>query len=163
MLARQVFASGSLKEPEEFRFYLSGGFKAAIPYLIGLAEAVRSVDRECLEAIGAGAAVPPSGSYPVKAFMLHESATRHPSAETKVPTIELPLRRLVARAVRSELSDFKDGRRVGKPRYTTLEGYAYEITGGGPDPETCELSLTPFGVGLQALFGFGFDHEGLGQ
>ena len=34
------FESGQLVKGEEFRFYLSGGFKAAIPYLIGLAEAV---------------------------------------------------------------------------------------------------------------------------
>jgi hypothetical protein len=161
LLARQVFASGSLKGPEEFRFYLSGGFKAAIPYLVGLAEAVRSVDRRCLEAIGAGAAVPPSGAYPVKAFMLHESATRHVRAETNVPPIELPLRRLVARVVRSELSEFDGGRRTGKPATTILEGYAYEVTGGRPDSETCELTLTPFGAGLHALFGL--DHEGFGQ
>ena len=40
LLARRIFESGQLVKGEEFRFYLSGGFKAAIPYLIGLAEAV---------------------------------------------------------------------------------------------------------------------------
>jgi hypothetical protein len=157
LLARQLFASGSLQKtqagPEEFRFYLSGGFKAAVPYLVGLAEAVRSVDRDCLAKLGAGDLAPASGMYPVRAFMLHEAAI------PGTPPLELPLRRLVARVVRSELAGFDNGRRTGKPATTILEGYAYEVTGGGPGTETCEL--TPFGAGLHALFGL--PREGFGQ
>jgi hypothetical protein len=145
LLARHIFESGQLGEGEEFRFYLSGGFKAAIPYLIGLAEIIRSVDAVCLRELGVGHLMPDHGIYPVAAFVLHETAGPH------APPIRLPLRRLDAEAVRYELSRFdRNGHRDGKPDGALLQGYAYEIQ-GRPGKETSDL--TAFGAGLRALFG----------
>ena len=108
---------------EPFRFYLSGGFKAAIPYLIGLAEGLRS-----LPAVG-----------PVDALVLHET--------TKSGAIRLPLRRMTPDLIRAELSDFDpEGRRQTKPRGAFLEGYAYERDGE-------HWRLTAFGEGLRVLVG----------
>lgn len=144
LLARHVFRNGQLQQAEEFRFYLSGGFKAAIPYLIGLAEAVRSVDRRCLRALGAEHVMPDQGPYPVRAFVLHETAG--PGA----PSIRLPLRMLIAGAVREELAVFgADGRFRGQLPRDLLCGYAYEAVGAR------EYELTAFGAGLRVLFGFG--------
>lgn len=160
MLAHRLFKSGSLDKAEEFRFYLSGGFKAAIPYLVGMAEAVRSVDAQSLAGIGAARLMPDSGPYPVKAYMLHEAAMPHETAPQApdAPPIELPLRRIVASVVRSELSGYEDGHRTGKPVPAILDGYAYDVKGGRPGAEDCEL--TPFGAGLRALFGL--SREGFG-
>jgi hypothetical protein len=152
LLGRSLFASGSLRPAEEFRFYLSGGFKAAIPYLVGLAEAVRSVDVTCLERLGRADLMPGPGPWPVKAFMLHEAAA------PGTPPIELPLRRIVARVVRNELTEWENGQRTGVPDQGLLEGYAYEVASGPPGKERCEL--TAFGAGLRALFGL--SREGLG-
>jgi hypothetical protein len=144
VLARHVFRDGHLKKAEEFRFYLSGGFKAAIPYLIGLAEAVRSVDESCLRALNAVGVAPDEWPYPVKAFVLHETAG------AGAPSIRLPLRMLVAEAVRDELADFgANGRFRGELRRDLLCGYAYEPAGAS------EYEITAFGAGLRALFGFG--------
>jgi hypothetical protein len=144
-LARHVFQYGRLSEAERFQFYLSGGFKAAIPYLIGLAEAVRSIDASRLRDLGAGHLMPADGPYPVDAFVLHETAP------PGTPPIRLPLRRLDADAVRYELSRFdRSGHRRGKPDGALLQGYAYEVE-GRPGKETCEL--TAFGEGLRELFG----------
>jgi hypothetical protein len=144
LLARHVFRDGQLQKAEEFRFYLSGGFKAAIPYLIGLAEAVRSVDGRCLRALGVEHVMPDHGPYPVRAFVLHETAG--PGA----PSIRLPLRMLVAGAVREELAVFRsNGRFQGELPRDLLSGYAYEAVGAR------EYELTAFGAGLRVLFGFG--------
>jgi hypothetical protein len=144
MLARHVFRDGHLKKAEEFRFYLSGGFKAAIPYLIGLAEAVRSVDESCLRALNAVDVAPDEWPYPVTAFVLHETAG--PGA----PSIRLPLRMLAAEAIRDELADFDaNGRFRGDLRRDLLCGYAYEPVGAN------EYEITAFGAGLRALFGSG--------
>ena len=144
LLARQVFQYGHLTKAEEFRFYLSGGFKAAIPYLIGLAEAVRSIDAARLRALHAQDAVPDQWPYPVQAFVLHETAG--PNA----PPIRLPLRMLVAAAIREELADFENGRFRGELRRDLLYGYAYEPAGDGHEKS---YVLTAFGEGLSALFG----------
>lgn len=151
-LARRLFASGNLAKAEEFRFYLSGGFKAAIPYLVGMAEAVRSVDVDLLKRLGKAHLMPATGPWPVSAFILHEDA------EPNAPAIRLPLRRLVAESVRKELTGWETGQRTGKPDWGLLEGYAYEVTDGAPGRETYEL--TAFGTGLRALFGL--SREGLG-
>lgn len=145
LLARHVFRYGQLTKAEEFRFYLSGGFKAAIPYLIGLAEAVRSVDEGCLRPLGAAHVMPDRGPYPVKAFVLHDSAG--PDAQS----IRLPLRMLVAAAIRAELAGFVNGAFQGQLRRDLLYGYAYELDG---DERARKYKLTPFGAGLSALFGF---------
>jgi hypothetical protein len=145
VLARELFTFGQLKQAEPFQFCLSGGYKATIPYLIGLAEAVRSVDETRLDELGAAALMPGDGSpYPVEAYVLHEEAPR---------PIRLPLRRLLPEAVRDELAGFGDDeirRKKGKPDPGTLEGYAYEAE-GPQRKETCKL--TAFGVGLRELLG----------
>jgi len=146
-LARRLFESGELTTAEPFDFYLSGGYKATIPYLIGMAEAVRSVDRVSLRALGAEHLMPDEGTYPAGAFVLHETARDDPGP------IPLPLRLLDMEAVRSELRDFDAaGHRPGIPSSTLLNGYAYEIT-KRKDRETC--TLTAFGAGLRAFLGVG--------
>jgi hypothetical protein len=149
VLARDLFKYGQLGKAEPFWFHLSGGYKAAIPYLIGMAEAVRSVDAAHLVQLGGTGSMPGGGKpYPVEAFVLHDSA------QPGDKPIRLPLRRLFPEAVQDELKDFdiKDlkRRKKGKPDYATLEGYAYEATGQAGN-EACEL--TPFGAGLIAFFG----------
>ncbi len=152
LLARRIFESGQLVKGEEFRFYLSGGFKAAIPYLIGLAEAVRSIDKQRLRDLGVEHVMPDDGPYPVQAFVLHETAG------PKAPPIRLPLRRLVAAAVRQELTGYDQaGRRTGRPGSGLLDGYAYEVS-GRPGKETCQL--TAFGEGLRVLFGVTAERPG---
>lgn len=160
LLARRLFASGGLDKAEEFRFYLSGGYKAAIPYLVGMAEAVRSVDTRSLADIGAAHLAPKSGPYPVKAYVLHEKARDTPGTPD-TPPIELPLRRIVADVIRTELTGYRDGRRTGMPVPAILDGYAYEVDHDGRDKKTRELNLTPFGAGLSALFGL--SREGYGR
>lgn len=145
LLARHLLASGSLTQPEEFRFNLSGGFKAAIPYLIGMAEAVRSIDAACLSDLGAAHLMPQDGPYPVTAYVEHETAG--PDAKP----IPLPLRRLPAGTIRKELSGYAkdksgDWARTTLPNSALLDGYAYDIRG-----KRCVL--TAFGAGLRALFG----------
>lgn len=105
--------------------HLSGGYKAAIPYLIGLTEWIRSA--------GWGG--------PVDAFVQHET--------TLGQRIRLPLRQIPAETVRSELGAGwdEDGRRKSRPA-GMLEGYAYDW-----NEVRREWELTPFGVGLRAVFG----------
>jgi hypothetical protein len=151
LLARQLFVKGKLHRAEEFRFYLSGGYKAAIPYLIGLAEAVHSVDKQCLSDIGVPDLMPKDGQpYPVTAWVLHDTAGTRATGGRPVPPIRLPLRRLIAESVREELTEYDNTtrRRTGKPVTPLLEGYAYEVARDGRTSE-----LTPFGMGLRALFG----------
>lgn len=110
------------RKGEAFRCYLSGGFKAAIPYLIGLAEGLRSL--------------PDAG--PVDAIVLHEITESDP--------IRLPLRRMAPGMVREELAGFDaDGVRRQESRTGFMEGYAYERNGS-------TWQLTAFGEGLRALF-----------
>lgn len=151
LLARNLFASSCLTRAEEFRFCLSGGFKAAIPYMIGTAEAVRSLDVVCLGELGAADLMPESGPYPVTAYVEHETA-----GEDALP-IRLPLRLLDAEAVRYELREFGERSRRGLPDKALLNGYAYECS-GGRGKQTC--TLTAFGEGLRELFGIG--PEGFG-
>ena len=94
------------RKSEKVRFYLSGGFKATIPYLIGLAEGMRSCDQ-----------------VDVTACVLHEATEA---------TIELPLRRLYRETVEDELEPFafSDVSDI-KPKIGVLEGYAYEKTADG--------------------------------
>jgi hypothetical protein len=153
LLARHLFESGGLKKNELFRFCLSGGFKAATPYLIGMAEAVRSVDLKCLRDLDAGALMPDEGTWQVEAFVLHETAG------PEGPPIRLPLRLLDADAVRYELAGFDADRfRPGMPSPALLNGYAYEAT-GLRGPKACKL--TAFGEGLREFFGV--PYEGFGR
>jgi hypothetical protein len=109
---------------EPFRCYLSGGFKAAIPYLIGLAEGLRSL----------------ADAGPVDAIVLHELTESGP--------IKLPLRRMAPGLVKQELAGFgADGVRRQAAKNSFLEGYAYE------QQDDSTWRLTAFGEGLRALFG----------
>jgi hypothetical protein len=145
ILARNVFKYGALEPAEKFKFALSGGYKASTPYLIGMAEAIRSVDKRLLDELSAGQLMPGVGKPDlVRAYVLHD---------TSPDPIRLPLRRLAADAVRDELADFNaegSRKKKGLPEYATLEGYAYDAK-GTPGQEACEL--TPFGAGLRELFG----------
>lgn len=107
---------------QPLNFYLSGGYKAAIPYLIGLAEAMRGVE----------------DAGPVHAYVLHE---------TTDTAIELPLRTLTADWVHKELSGFDTSGRCASrpPGPGLLRGYAYEEAGD-------HWELTAFGAGIVALF-----------
>lgn len=146
LLARRLFASGVLErhrdEDEDFQFILSGGFKASIPYLIGLAETIRSVDDQCLRELGVPELVPAPEPYPVTAWVQHETA------DPEAPPIGLPLRRFVAEAARQEVSGYDErGIRAEPLGVTLLEGYAYDVK------KKREYRLTPFGEGLRAFLG----------
>jgi hypothetical protein len=141
VLACGLFASGSLTKADDLRFYLSGGFKAAIPYLIGMAEAIRSLDENRLAELGVPDLAPGNGGvFPVRAFVMHELS------DPPKP-IELPLRRLNATAIRRELAGFTGGVSRDSRESTLLEGYAYEKLADGTG-----YQLTPFGEGLVTLF-----------
>jgi hypothetical protein len=113
-----------LPSVEDCRFHLSGGFKAGIPYLIALAEAMRSEHRS-----------------KITAWVQHET--------TQGAAIRLPLRTLRASVARHELGLFgPDGRsRVASLGDGVLDGYAYERQADGT------FCLTAFGEGLRAFFG----------
>ncbi|GGM66686.1 hypothetical protein GCM10011608_60010 [Micromonospora sonchi] len=120
---------------ESFHFHLSGGFKAAIPYLIGLAEGLRSF--------------PPSQVSAVQAYVLHDTSEQ---------VIRLPLRRLNRCAVQKELAGFApDGSLRGLPNPRSMDGYAYDA-----DDSTRRAQLTPFGVGLRTLMGIPAEPIGRG-
>jgi hypothetical protein len=146
LLAGRLFASGVLDPGEDFQFILSGGYKASIPYLIGLAETIRSVDDDCLRDLGVPGLTPAPEPYPVTAWVQHETA------DPDAPPIRLPLRRLVAEAARQEVSDYDEhGIRTRPLGATLLEGYAYDVKKkfGGKK----QYVLTPFGEGLRAFLG----------
>jgi hypothetical protein len=131
-LGRNLLKSGELRRGEPFLFCLTGGYKATMPYLIGLAEGVRSLD----------------AGHPVDAFVMHETAG------PQAPPIRLPLRRLVASQVEQELSGFDaSGERAAAPRPALLNGYAYDLADG-------RCTLTAFGAGLRALFGVSPERAG---
>jgi hypothetical protein len=103
------------------------------------------MDAVRLGELGVPDLMPERGPYPVSAFVLHETAGQD------TPPIPLPLRLLVASAVRKELTGFSEsGERRGKPSPALLDGYAYECS-GRPGKDSC--MLTAFGEGLRALFG----------
>ncbi|MEY9214318.1 hypothetical protein NI17_020405 [Thermobifida halotolerans] len=101
-------ALGRLKrlvgQREEICFHLSGGYKATLPYLVALAEWLRSLGEEA------------------SAWVLHETSER---------AFRMPLRRLHADWVRRELQGFHGGKRAKAPETDFLEGYAYEREGDG--------------------------------
>ena len=144
MLARHLFETGSLKKAEEFRFYLSGGFKAAIPYLIGLAEAVRSVDGRCLRDLGAEQAH--AGPRPVAGQGVR--AARDGRAGRAVdPAAAAPAGRGGGPRGTGRI---RPGRKVpGELRGTFSTATRTRRWAAR------EYELTAFGAGLRALFGFG--------
>ena len=122
LLGRKLLDGGEVGQEDRFRFYLSGGFKASIPYLIGLAEGLAS-----LPEVG-----------PVEAYVLHDT-------NRASPPIPLPLRRMAPERVQRELRGLTESPSHNKPDSDYLDGYAYTQDGGG-------WRLTPFGAGLKALF-----------
>ncbi|MGW0084531.1 hypothetical protein [Streptomyces sp. NPDC003393] len=126
-LGRALVTKVAESDDEDFHFHLSGGYKAAIPYLIGLAEGIRSLPR------GRNAVV--------QAFMLHR--------DTQGEAIRLPLRRMNLKMLRATLEPFRaTGRKRTAPDDEALDGYAYDLAADGTQYE-----LTPFGAGLLALIG----------
>ncbi|GAA3820739.1 hypothetical protein [Streptomyces chiangmaiensis] len=125
VLGRTLVRKVAVSENEDFLFHLSGGYKAAIPYLIGLAEGLRSLDRK--------------GT--VEAFVLHKDSGGKP--------IKLPLRRMVLSGLQHLLASFNaNGERNRRPQGAdSLEGYAFERR------EPSGYRLTAFGAGLRALIG----------
>lgn len=124
MLGRRLLDKGEIEPDEPFLFYLSGGFKAAIPYLIGLAEGLRSLP----------------GNRAVEAYVLHDTTRSRP--------IGLPLRYIAPEIVQQELGGWGQSEiRSAPPKGQWLNGYAYEPHAGG-------WRRTAFGEGLSALFGF---------
>jgi hypothetical protein len=114
--------NGGARRGEPITVHLSGGFKAAIPYLLALAEGLRSHRT----------------AHPVEAVVLHE--------QTKGDPIRLPLRRMSPQLLANELEAFDTtGYCRGAPSTRQFEGWAYERAAGG-------WLLTPFGVGMRALF-----------
>lgn len=117
---------------KDYVFHLSGGYKATIPYLIGLAEGMRGLkDKDKVAS--------------VTAYVLHEDDLSH--------LIPLPLRILPYEVLQDELEsvDWDDqpphglGRRLHQVSgHQLLDGYAYER-------RNKEWRLTPFGEGLLHL------------
>ncbi|WP_431887563.1 hypothetical protein [Nocardiopsis alba] len=115
-----------LLEPENdvARFHLSGGFKAAMPFLLGLGEALRGL----------------RGPVKVRAFALHELAPG-------LRSIELPLRSLPPKPVNDQLKPFEGSGIVGEPpQGAPLRGFAYDRVENGRT-----WRLTPFGEALREL------------
>jgi hypothetical protein len=110
--------------------HLSGGYKATIPFMIGIAEGMRSIEVRGRTAT-------------VTAYVVHEDSFAEGGPPQK---IRLPLRRFKETTVQTELAAFTDGKAKDLGRGDTLEGYAYEQAGRG-------WRLTEFGFGLLALVG----------
>lgn len=103
-------------------FHLSGGFKAALPFLLGLGEALRSL----------------RGKGKVQAFALHELSDDR--------SIELPLRSFSPDLLAKQLANTNtDGYFTAPPPDgRPLAGFAYEEVDN-------DWRLTPFGFALRAL------------
>lgn len=116
-----------LLQPEDdvARFHLSGGFKAALPFLLGLGEALRGL----------------RGPVKVRGFALHELAPG-------LRSIELPLRSLPPKPVNDQLEPFDEsGRAVDDPPLgAPLRGFAYDRM-----DNSSIWRLTPFGEALREL------------
>ncbi len=119
----------SAKSAEKIVVHPSGGYKATIPFIIGIAEGLRSVRAT------------PDGEPPqVEASVVHEDST-------PPRRIDLPLRRFKTAAVQDELRVFgTSSTSTAKPPGDALEGYAYNREGN-------HWTLTPFGEGFLALIG----------
>jgi hypothetical protein len=122
-LGRNLLDGGEIGAGEQWRFCLSGGYKASIPYLIGLAEGLASL----------------AEAGPVDAYVVHDTSQ-------KDRPIRLPLRRIAPERVRCELARLTETPAAVVLPSDYLDGYAYEQVDGG-------VRLTAFGAGLKALFG----------
>jgi hypothetical protein len=129
-----------LNHDEDILVHLSGGYKATIPFMIGIAEGMRSVSLGGL---------PPAS---VRAVVVHRDSVE---GHRRRP-VDVPLRRLKEGDLRTELREFDASDRarcttsgaVGRGNDALL-GYAYDQTEQG----ATVAELTPFGHGLRALVG----------
>lgn len=121
-LVGKTGAPGS--EDRVVRFHASGGFKSALPFVLGMAEAMRSI----------------LGPLRVKAFGVHELDS--------TSAVELPLKSFPADFLKECLvgvdanGTFKGDPPNGQP----LRGFAYD-----PDPDGTRWRLTPFGHALYEI------------
>jgi hypothetical protein len=106
------------------KFHLSGGYKAAMPFFISIAEGLRTLRDD-------------PGT--ITACCLHEQ-TQGVNRLIAVPLRYFPGR--MQQLARSDIDAVADGRR---PVHHVAEGWAYEETGDG------RYRLTPFGEGLRVL------------
>ena len=107
------------------RLHLSGGFKAALPFLLSLGEALRGLH----------------GPDRIRAFALHDLAPG-------LRSIELPLRSLPPKLVKDHVSDTDTSGyfTTRPPDGEHLRGFAYDLD------ETHRWKLTPFGEALRELY-----------
>jgi hypothetical protein len=131
ILGRRVLEG--LDDGEDIQVHLSGGYKATIPFMIGIAEGLRSVK---LSGRSAAAGV--------RAFVVHEDPfTADPATAPQL--IELPLRYLNSGILDDELDRITGTAPPGE-HLGALEGYAYLRVGD-------RFERTPFGEGLIELMG----------
>jgi hypothetical protein len=116
----------------EIVIHLSGGYKATIPFLIGIAEGMRSLRDD---------------PATVRALVVHEDSLNNGTAAA----VPIPLRRFKASTMRNELRSFQEaGDYVPQENLSgsdALLGYAYDATNDG------KYTLTAFGHGWKALLG----------
>lgn len=118
----------SLAEHEDVIVHLSGGYKATLPFLLGIAEGLHSL-------------LPGERGPRVRAVVAHEDGRGR--------TIAVPLRRLDLDAVRRELGGFDANKTRTRPEPEYLAGYAYDALPGTRGRDRWEL--TPYGAGLVSL------------
>jgi len=143
-IARTVLDALGTDPPEKVAVHLSGGYKATLPFLLGITEGMRSVL----------AAKDPSGrgADRVAAHVTHEENL---SAD-RPQAVGLPLRRFPLDAVHSELGYFDEhgadpeGAIGQDTENGLLLGYAYDLV---PAADGDLWRLTPFGHGLRTLIG----------
>lgn len=107
------------------RFHTSGGFKGALPFLLGMAEALRSI----------------LGPRKVKAYAVHELSS--------ASAVELPLRSFHREFLGRQFKGVERGDgvfRTEPPDGKPLQGFAYEFDG-----DRREWRLTPFGYALNEM------------
>jgi hypothetical protein len=113
--------------------HLSGGYKATVPYVLCLAEGLRS------------ARLHGGGRLALEAWLTHEDFVGDDHAPKKIP---VPVRRMNWAIIQEDLRPFRDADSTTDDRRgKTLEGLAFEESGG-------RWVLTPFGRGLRRLVGF---------
>lgn len=116
----------ALERPTQFRFHLSGGFKAALPFLLSLAEAMRTV----------------GGTRTVTAHALHETSFDQESLSLPLRSLDLSME--LARELLNGAGT--DGSLPSEPAGASLlRGFLYE------EPSLDSYRLTPYGAALKAL------------
>ncbi|MDA2807779.1 hypothetical protein [Nocardiopsis suaedae] len=107
------------------RFHTSGGFKGALPFVLGMAEALRSI----------------LGPRMVKAYAVHELSSGS--------AVEMPLRSFHREFLERQFKGVERGDgvfRTEPPDGKPLQGFAYDF-----DSDKREWRLTPFGYALNEM------------